>query len=135
MKKLILFVIPLLIVLAFFQNSYARSSYKSYEVAQIQSGGILVRDFKGDLYLIKKDSGDIKVGDLIRYDSGRHRLKKSAWQLIEITEMTNRTITFKLNRGEKRKINMQSKYRGKFKQGDRVYYKKSTGQIKESKFQ
>ena len=48
MKKLIFFVIPLLIVLAFFQNSYARSSYKSYEVAQIQSGGILVRDFKGD---------------------------------------------------------------------------------------
>ena len=135
MKKLIFFVIPLLVVLAFFQNSYARSYYRSYEVAQIRSDGLVVRDFKGDFFLIKKDSGDIKVGDLVRYDSGRHRLKKSPWQLVKITEMTNRTITLKLNSGETQEVNMRNKYRGKFKQGDRVNYKKSSRQIKESKFQ
>ncbi len=135
MNKLIIFAIPLLIALAFFQNSYASGPYRSYEVAQIQNDGIVVRDFKGDFYFLKEDSGDIKVGDHIRYDSGRHRLRKSPWQLAKITAMTDRTIKLKLNSGEKLEVNMRNKYRRKFNQGDRVFYKKSSGQIKKSKFQ
>lgn len=135
MNKLIILAIPLLIVLAYFQNSYASSNrYKSYEVTQIRNEGIQVRDFKGDFYFIKKNTGDIKIGDIIRYDSGRHRLRKSPWQLAIITEMQDRTIKLKLNRGEKVEINMRSKYRRKFNQGDQAFYKKSTAQIKKSNF-
>jgi hypothetical protein len=135
MNKLIILAIPLLIVLACFQNSYASTPYRSYEVTQIRNEGIVVRDFKGYFYLIEKDAGDIKVGDHIRYDSGRHRLRKSPWQLATITEMTDRTIKLKLNSGEKLEINTRSKYRRKFNQGDQVFYKKSSGQIKKSNFE
>jgi hypothetical protein len=135
MKKLIILAIPLLVVLAYFQNSYAASHYRSYEVFQIQTDGIILRDFKNDFYFIKEDPGDIKVGDLIRYDSGRNRLKKSPWQLAKITEMTNRKITVTLSSGETREVNMRNRYLREFSQGDQVYYKKSSDQIKKSNFQ
>ena len=79
-------------VLVLFQNSHASSPYVPYEVVEIQKEGILAKDHKGQLHLIKKDPGDTKVGDIIRYDYIRNRLRKSPWQLAKIIEMTESTI-------------------------------------------
>lgn len=135
MKKLIIFAIPLFIIFAYFQNSYARSYYKSYVISQIQSDGIVLRDFKGAQYLIKEDPGDLKVGDHVRYSKRWHSLKKSQWQPATITQMTDRKLTLKLNSGKELDINMRMEYRGKFKQNDQILYNESAGQIKENKFQ
>lgn len=135
MKKIIFFAIPLLILLAFFQDSYARSSYKTYKLTEIRSDGIVIMDPGGGKYIIEKEPGDIKVGDLVRYDSVRHRLRKSPWQLAEIINMTNRKLTLKVSSGETVDINMRNEHRGKFNQGDQVLYNGSSGQIKNSNFQ
>ena len=135
MNKLIIFTISLFMVFAFLQNSYARSSYISYEVVEIRSEGIVVKNSRGELSLIKKDPGDIKAGDIVRYDSIRNRLKKSSWQLANIIEMANSTITLRLKNGKELDINMRSKYREEFSQGDQVFFKESSGQLKKSNFQ
>ena len=135
MNKLIIFTISLFMVFAFLQNSYARSSYLSYEVVEIRSEGIVVKNSRGELSLIKKDPGDIKAGDIVRYDSIRNRLKKSSWQLANIIEMANSTITLRLKNGKELDINMRSKYREEFSQGDQVFFKESSGQLKKSNFQ
>ena len=132
MKKLILFAIPLLVVFTFFQNSYAKTYYRTFEVAEIQSDGIVLKDYEGGRFLIQKDSSGLKVGDIVRYDTVRNRLKKSSWQPAKITKMTDRTITLRLNSGEKIDVNMRSTYRNEFKKGDQVEYKASAGQIKKS---
>ena len=134
MKKLIIFAIPLFIVFAYSQNCYARSSYKTYEVSQIRSDGIVVKDFQGIIYVIEKDPGDLKVGDIVRYDASRHRLRKSPWQKAKIINITDRTLTLEANSGEQLELNI-NKYRGKFNKGDQVLFKGSTGQIKKSGFQ
>ena len=134
MKKIIIIAIALLAVLAFFQNSYASSPYITYEVTGIRSDGIVVKDTKGNFYFIEKNSDDIKVGDIVKYDPGRKRLRKSPWQLAKIIEMTYGTITLKLNNGEQREVNMRTRYRGKFNQGEQVFFKESTGQIEKTDF-
>ena len=123
MKKLIILAIPLFMVLAFLQDSYARSSYISYEVVEIRSEGIVVKNSVGELSLIKKDPGDIKAGDIVRYDSIRNRLKKSSWQLASIIEMTNSTITLRLKNGKELDIANRGKYREEFSQGEQVFLK------------
>ena len=135
MKKLIILAIPLLVVFAFFQNSYAKTYYRTFEVAEIQSDGIVLKDYEGGRFLIQKDSSGLKVGDIVRYDTVRNRLKKSPWQPAKITKMTDLTITLRLNSGEKTDVNMRSSYRNEFKQGDQVKYKESSGQIKKSNLQ
>jgi len=132
MKTLPLCAIPLLIMLAMFHNSYASSSYLSYEVVEIRSEGLVVRDSKGTLSLIQKDPGDIKVGDIVRYDSIRNRLKKSTWQAAEIIKMTDRTITLQTGADQTAEINMRTKYRNEFKEGDQVKYNAAKGQITKS---
>ena len=129
MKKLLLPAISLLFVLVIFQNSYASSPYLSYEVTELRSDGIVVKDSRGNLSLIKKDPGDIKVGDIVRYDSIRHRLRKSPWQLAKIIEMTDSRVTLQIGADEKVDINMRTKYRGEFKEGDEVQYNEAKGQI------
>ena len=135
MKKLIILAILLLVVFAFFQNSYAKTYYRTFEVAEIQSDGIVLKDYEGGRFLIQKDSSGLKVGDIVRYDTVRNRLKKSPWQPAKITKMTDRTITLRLNSGEKVDVNMRSTYRNEFKKGDQVEYKASAGQIKKSNLQ
>ena len=135
MKKLIFLVIPLLIVFAAFQNSYAHTYYRTYELTQIRSDGLVLMDFEGGRFLIDKDPGKLKVGDSVRYDSVRNVLRKKSWQPATVAVMGNNTITLKLNNGEKLDVNMRSQYRGKFNQGDQVFYKKSSRQIKKRNLQ
>lgn len=135
MKRLLILAIPLLVVFACFQNSYAKTYYRTFEVAEIQSDGIVLKDFEGGRFLLDKDPGGLKVGDTVRYDTVRNRLKKSPWQSAKITRMTDRTVTLRLNSGEKVDVNMRSSYRNEFKQGDQVKYKESSGQIKKSNLQ
>jgi len=80
MKRLIIFLIPMLMVLALFQNSYAKTYYRTFEVAEITGEGIVLKDFEGGRFLVEKDPGNLQVGDLVRYDTVRNRLKKSPWQ-------------------------------------------------------
>jgi len=135
MKKLKIFAILLFIVFAYFPNSYAGTSYRQYEISQIRSDGIVIKDFEGVTYLINEDPGDLKVGDYVKYDRTRHRLRKSQWQPAIITKMTDRKVTLKFNSGEELDVNMKSKYRGKYIQGDQILYKETSGQIKKSKLQ
>ncbi len=132
MKKLLLSAISLLFVFVIFQNSYASSPYMSYEVTELRSDGIVVKDSKGNLSLIKKDPGDIKVGDIVRYDSIRHRLRKSPWQLAKIIKMTDSSVTLQVGEDGKVDVNMRIKYRGEFKEGDHVQYNEAKGQIKKN---
>jgi hypothetical protein len=134
MKKLIFFILPLFMLPALFQNVYARSPYISYEVVEIQQEGILAKDHKGKLHLIRKDPGDIKVGEIIRYDYIRDRLKKSPWQLAKIVEMTDSSITLQLKTGQNAKVNMRARYRTEFSQGEEVFYKETTNQLIKSNF-
>ena len=135
MKKLIFLMIPLFMLLAYLQNGYASSSYISYEVIEIQSEGIVVKNSKGESSFINKNPGDIKVGDIIRYDSIRKRLKKSSWQLAKIIMMNNSTITLQLKNGQNLDVNMRAKYRGDFSEGEEVLFKSSSGQLEKSNFQ
>jgi len=135
MKKLIIAAIASLVIFACFQNSYAKTYYRTFELAEIRSDGLVLEDFEGGRYLIEKDPEGLKVGDTVRYDTVRNRLKKSPWQPAKIIKMTDRTITLKLKSGEKVDVNMRSKYRNEFEQGDQVKYKASAGQIKMSNLQ
>ena len=80
MKKLILLFVPLFLVFACFQGSYAKSYYRTYAVAEIRDDGIVLKNADGDYFLIEKKPGAIKVGDIVRYDAVRKVLKKSPWQ-------------------------------------------------------
>jgi ASC-1-like (ASCH) protein len=135
MKKLLLLAIPLCLILVTLQNGYASSSYLSYEVVEIRSDGLVVKNSDGNLSLIKKDPGDIKVGDIVRYDSIRDRLRKSPWQLAKIIKMTDRTLTLQTGGDETVEMNMRSKYRNEFKEGDHVKYNAAKGQIMKSDLQ
>ena len=135
MKRLIILTIPLFIILAAFQNSYADTYYQTYELAQIRSDGLILMDSEGNSHLADKDPGKLKIGDSVRWDKVRNVLKKNPWQPAIVIMMGNNTVTLKLNNGEKSDVNMRSQYRGKFKQGDPVLYKKSSGQIKKSNLQ
>ena len=134
MKKLVILAIALLVVFAGFQNSYAKTYYRTFEVAEITNEGIVLKDFEGGRFLVEKDpskiSGGLKVGDSVRYDTVRKVLKKNAWQPAEITKITDRTITLQLRNGDTVEMSMQSKYQGKFKQGDQIFYSASSQKIK-----
>ena len=135
MKRLIIFLIPLLMVLALFQNSYARTYYRTFEVAEITGEGIVLKDFEGGRFLVEKEPGDLQVGDLVRYDTVRNRLKKSPWQPATITKMTDRIITIETRGGERVDVNMRSKYLNEFTEGEQVHYNAAKGQIKKSNLQ
>ena len=136
MKKLIIFAIALIVVFAGFPDSYAKTYWRTYEVAEIQSDGIVLMDFEGGRLLVEKDpstiSGGLQVGDSVRYASVKNVLKKNPWQPAEITQMTDSTISLQLNNGNTAEVNMKSKYRDQFQKGDQVFYSASKGQIKSS---
>lgn len=135
MKTIIFFTAAVLLVFSGFQNCYAKTYYRTFEVAEITSDGIILKDFEGGRFLIDKDPSGFNVGDSVRYDTVRDRLKKNPWQPAKIIKMTDRIITIKLNNGDKVDVNMRSKYRGEFNEGDQVHYKASKGQIKKSNLQ
>jgi len=136
MKKTVILAIALLIIFAGFPNSYAKTYYKTFEIVEIQSDGIVLMDFEGGKLLVEKDpstiNGGLKVGDSVRYNSVRNVLKKNPWQPAKITKMTDRTITLQLRSGETVDVNMRAKYSNDFMEGDQVQYKASKGQIKKS---
>jgi hypothetical protein len=132
MKKLVIFAIALLSVLACFQNSYAKTYYRTFEVAEITSEGIVLKDFEGGRFLVKKDPSGYKVGEIVRYDTVREVLKKAPWQPAKVIEMNSNTVKLELHNKEQITINMKSHYRGQFTEGDTVQFKASTGQIKKS---
>jgi len=136
MKKLLILAIALIVVFTVFQNSYAKTYWRTYEVVEIQSDGIVLKDFEGGRFLIQKDpnkiKGGLQVGDSVKYDSVKNRLKKNPWQPADITSMNNNTITLKLKNGENVDVKMQSKYRNDLNEGEQVYYNASKGQIKKS---
>lgn len=135
MKRLLFLIIPLLLVLALAQNSSARTYYRTFEVAEITGEGIILKDFEGGRFLVEKDPGDLQVGDLVRYDTVRNRLKKSPWQPATITRLTDRIITIETRGGEKIEVNMRSKYLNEFSEGDLVQYNAEKGQLKKSNLQ
>jgi hypothetical protein len=130
MKRIIFLTVALLFVFSGFQNSFAKTYYRTFEVAEITSEGIILKDFEGGRFLIDKDPSGFNVGDSVRYDTVRNRLRKNPWQPAEIIKMTDRIITVKLKNGDKVDVNMRSKYRSEFNKGDQVHYHASKGQIK-----
>lgn len=136
MKKLIIPAIALFVLFCSIPNSYANTYYSTFEVAEITSEGIILKDSEGGRFLVEKDpstvSGGLNVGDSVRYDPVRNVLKKNPWQPAEITKMTDRTITLQLRNDKNVDVNMRSKYSNNFNKGDQVHYKASTGQIKKS---
>jgi len=137
MKKLLIFIIPLFIVLAFYQNTYAKSYYRTFEVAEVTSEGFILKDFEGGRFLVIKDPGDfdLQVGDIVRYDSVRDRLKKSPWQPATILTMIDSTITIQTRHGDTVDVNMRSKYRNEFNEGDQVQYNAAKGQLMKDNLQ
>ena len=115
-------------VFATFQPSQAKTYYRTFEIAEITSEGIVLKDFEGGRFLIDKDPSGYKVGDVVRYDTVRNRLKKSPWQPAVITNMSDSVITIELRSGESVRVNMRAKYRSEFKQGDQVQYQAAKGQ-------
>ena len=132
MKKLLIFAIPFFVIFTLFQNSYAKTYWRTFEVAEITSEGIVLQDFEGGRFLVNKDPGGYKVGDIVRYDTVKNRLKKSPWQPAEVIKMTDRTVTLLMNSGDKIDVNMRSSYRNEFAEGDQVKYNVTKGQIKKS---
>ena len=136
MKKLVILAITLILVFAGFSNSHAKTRYGTYEVAEIQSGGIVLMDFEGGRFLVEKDpnsiKGGLKVGDSVRYDSRKNKLKKNPWQPAEITNIGSNSISLELKNGDTAEVNMRSKYQNEFKNGDQVSYNASKNQIKKS---
>ncbi len=134
MKKLIIPAIALFVLFCSIPNSYAKTYYSTFEVAEITSGGIVLKNSEGGKFLVEKDPstirGGLNVGDSVRYDPVRNVLKKNAWQPAEITKMDDRTLTLQFNSGDTVEINMQSKYRGKFKQRDQIFYNASSKKMK-----
>lgn len=137
MKKLIICAIPLLLLLAFYQNGYARTYYRTFEVVEITGEGFILQDFEGGRFLVGKDPGkfDIQVGDIVRYDTVRDRLKKSPWQPATILKMTDSTITIETRHEDSVDVNMRSKYRNEFKEGDHVQYNAAKGQLMKDNLQ
>jgi len=135
MKKLIIIAFASLVIFACIQNSYAKTYYRTFEVAEIQSNGLVLTDFEGNRYLVEKDPSGYEVGDMVRYDTVRNRLKKSPWQPATITRMTDSAITLNLRSGDKVDVNMRSKYRNEFNEGDQVSYNAAKGQIKKNNLQ
>ena len=135
MKKLIFFTLTLLFVFSSFQVSHAKTFYRTFEVAEITDQGIVLKDFEGGRFLVEKDPNGIKVGDMVRYDTVRNRLKKSPWQPAEITRMTDRIITLEIKSGDRVDVNMRSSYRNEFKKGEQVLYYAAKSQIKKSNLQ
>jgi len=131
-KKLLILSISFLLVFALFENSYAKTYYRTFEVAEITGEGIVLEDFEGGRLLVHKNPSGYKVGDIVRYDTVRDVIKMSPWQPAKVISMTDRSVTLQLNNGEVTEINMRSSYRNQFEEGDRVYYKASSGQIKKS---
>lgn len=132
MKKLLILSISLLLVFALLQISYARTFYRTFEVAEITDAGIVLKDFEGGRIVVNKDPSDYKVGDIVRYDKVRQVLKKSPWQPATVIEMNSSTVKLQLHNKEQVSVNMRSHYRGKFTVGDTVQFKASTRQIKKS---
>jgi hypothetical protein len=139
MKKLIFLAMALFFVFASLPNSYAKTYYRTFEVAEILSDGIVLTDFEGGRYKVDKDpnsiKGGLKVGDSVRYDTVRNVLKKNPWQPATITKMDDRFITMQFKNGDTIDLVMQSKYQGKYKKGDQVFYKAASKQIKKSNLQ
>lgn len=135
MKKLIIVAIAFLAIFACFHNSYAKTFYRTFEVAEIQGDGIVLSDFEGGRFLIEKDPRGLKVGDSVRYDSVRNVLKKNPWQPATVTRMSDSTITMQFKNDDTIDLALQSKYRGKFKKGEQIFYKASSKQIKKSNLQ
>ena len=135
MKKLLILAIALLVVLGSFPNSYAKTRYGTFEVAEIVSDGIVLMDFEGKKFLVEKDAseikGGLKVGDSVRYAPAKNRLKKNPWQPATITRIEFNKLTLQLKNGDSVDVNMKSKYQGKFKQGDQVFYNIPKKQINE----
>ena len=134
MKKLAILVMSLFMVLAFWQNSQARTPYRSYQVSEFREEGIVVKDETGKLFIIKKDADDLKVGDIVRYDKVRDRMIKSPWQVAKIVEISNSTATIELKNGQNREVRMRSRYRGKFSQGEDVIFNESADQLEKTDF-
>jgi hypothetical protein len=135
MKRLIIITVALLIVIGFFSNSYARRGrnyYKTYEIVDFRVDGIVLQDFEGTRFLVDKDKQGYKIGDQVRYDNVRNRLKKSPWQPGTVTKVTNRVISLRLSDGNKVDVNMKSSWQGQFKKGDTVSYNVSNGKLKRS---
>ena len=118
MKKLLILAIPFFFLSVLFQNSYAKTYWRTFEVAEITSEGIVLQDFEGGRFLVNKNPGGYKVGDIVRYDTVKDRLKKSPWQPAEVIKMTDRTVTLQMNSGNKIDLNMHSSYRNEFAEGD-----------------
>jgi len=135
MKQLISIALASLVIFACFHISYAKTYWRTFEVAEIQSDGLILEDFEGGRFLINKGPGGFKVGDSVRYDTVRNVLKKNPWQPATVTNVGNNTIRLEFNSGEKLDVNMRSQYREKFNRGDQVFYKASSGQIKASNLQ
>jgi len=130
MKKTIIFAVALLLVFPCFNESYARRGknfYETYDIVEINKDGIVIQGFEGAKLQINKDSEGYQVGDRVRYDNTRDRLKKAAWQPAKVIRITDRIITLQLNNSEIIEVNMRSGYRNKFQKGDSVKYKDSTG--------
>ena len=138
MKRTIVFAVALLLVFVCFNESYARRGknfFKTYDIVEINEDGIVIQDFEGAKLQINKDPQAYQIGDRVRYDNSRNRLKKAAWQPAKIIKITDRIITLQQNNSEIIEVNMRSGYRNKFQKGDSVKYKDSTGQIMEDNLQ
>ena len=138
MKRTIVFAVALLLVFVCFNESYARRGknfFKTYHIVEINEDGIVIQDFEGAKLQIDKDPQGYQIGDRVRYDNSRNKLKKAAWQPAKVIRITDRIITLKLNNSEIIEVNMRTGYRNKFQKGDRVKYKDATGQIMEDNLQ
>ena len=135
MKKLTILTITLLIIFAGFSNSYASSRYRTYEVVEIQSGGIVLMDFEGKKFLVDKKphqikGGPVKAGDTVSYDAIKNKMMKSPWQPATITKVSSNSISIELLNGGAVEVNMKRSYRDQFKKGDHVQYQASKGKLK-----
>ena len=55
MRKIIFLTVAILLVISGSQNSHARTYYRTFEVAEITSEGIILKDFEGGRFLVNKD--------------------------------------------------------------------------------
>jgi len=68
MEKLIITYLSLLAVLVSFQSSYASSPYISYEVTEIVSNGLVVRNSQSEQVFFKESSGQLKKSSFQQLD-------------------------------------------------------------------
>lgn len=135
MKKLIHLAVAIFFVMTGSQSSLAKTFWRTFEVVEITSEGLVIQDFEGGRFLVNKDSKDLKVGDIVRYDTVKNRLKKSPWQPAKIIRMIDETITIATRSGENIDVRMRSKYRDEFTEGEQVHYNAAKGQLKKSNLQ